>query len=457
LLQLAQVAILARLLVPEDFGLVSMVGVALTFGALFADLGLNSAYVQKQDVTQEQRSSIFWLNIAMSIGVTIALITISPLVAWYFSDSRLSPLMMLSAITLVISAFGQQVRMAAEKQLNFRPVALLDVCAAFLGFMAAVVAAFAGWGVYSLVTGSIVSAMAGTLLAWIFLAQAWRPRLRFRIDEVRPYIGFGGALVGNNIVNQLNASIDLLLGGRMLAASQLGLYSIPRNLVLQLQFTVNPIITRVAFPLIAHVQSDLPRVRLIYLQTLNMTASTNAPLYVGLAFFAPEIVHLLLGSDWSGSVDFLRILAIWGFFRSTGNPVGALLLGMGRADLSLKWNLTMLFVLLPLLWMASHSGAEGIAWALLGFSIIMFIPGWYVLVRPLCHAGLLEYTKSALKSFLLAVLAVAPAYMIAYQFERELVRLIVGITVAAPLYMAISFMGNRNWVLAMMELAGRKG
>jgi hypothetical protein len=107
--------------------------------------------------------------------------------------------------------------------------------------------------------------------------------------------------------------------------------------------------------------------------------------------------------------------------------------------------------------MASHYGAEGIAWALLGFSLIMFIPGWYVLVRPLCHPQLVEYAKSALKPFLLAVLAIAPACMIAYQFERELVRLIIGITVAAPLYIAISFMGNRDWVLAMMELAGRKG
>jgi O-antigen/teichoic acid export membrane protein len=456
LLQLAQIAVLARLLAPEDYGLMAMVSVVLGFALLFADLGLNSAYVQKQDVTPVQRSSLFLLNVAMSVALTLLVIATSPLLAWFFGDERLTPLLMLSAITFVISALGQQVRMTAEKALDFRPVVLLEIASAVLGFSTAVIAALAGMGVYALVLGSIMTALAGTVLAWMFVAQGWRPLWRFSIADVRPYIGFGRAMVGNGIANQINMSMDLLLGGRLLAATQLGLYSVPRNLILQIQFMVNPIITRVGFPLIAQVQHDIPRVRSIYLKTLNMTASTNAPLYVGLAFFAPEVVYVLLGNSWTGSVDFLRILAIWGFLRSTGNPVGSLLMGMGRADLSMKWNLAMLFIIPPVLWIGSQYGAEGLAWALLSFSIIMFIPGWYVLVRPLCQAGLVEYAIAALKPFFLAGLAVVPAYLLAMKCEHEMVRLIVGIVVAAPLFIVLSFLGNRDWYEAMMELAGRK-
>jgi len=456
LMQLVQMAVLARLLSPEDFGLMALVSVAIVFCSLFSDMGLSSAFIQRQDVTPQQRSSLFWLNIAMGTALTILMIAISPLAAWYFDDDRLLPLFALTATTLIINAAGQQVRIAAEKTLHFRPVVLVDTCSTLLGFAATVLAALAGWGVYSLAFGSVLGAISGTLLAWLFIANSWRPRFGFKADDVRPFIGFGGSLVANNIVNQFNASVDLLIGGRMLAASQLGLYSVPRNLVLQLQFLVNPVITRVAFPLISQVQTDLPRVKAIYLQTLNMTASTNAPLYLGAFFFAQEIVDLLLGSNWTGSVDVLRILAIWGYMRSTGNPVGSLLLGMGRADLALKWNGAMLFVIPPLLWIGSRHGTQGIAWTLLVFSFVMFVPGWYFLVHRLCQAGLLEYARAALAPLAIALSAILPAYLGATWFEGDFVRLTVGIALAAPLYLAISFLANRQWVRAMLELAGKK-
>jgi O-antigen/teichoic acid export membrane protein len=392
----------------------------------------------------------------MGTALTILMLAISPLAAWYFDDDRLLPLFALTATTLIINAAGQQVRVSAEKTLHFRPVVLVDTCSTVLCFAATVLAAMLGWGVYSLAFGSVLGAFSGTVLARLFMANSWRPQLGFKIEDVRTFIGFGGSLVANNIVNQFNASVDLLIGGRMLAASQLGLYSVPRNLALQLQFLVNPIITRVAFPLISQVQTDQPRVKAIYLQTVNMTASINAPLYLGAFFFAQEIVNLLLGRNWTGSVDILRILAVWGYLRSTGNPVGSLLMGMGRAVLALKWNGAILFVMPPLLWIGSNQGAEGLAWTLLAFSFVMFVPGWYFLVHRLCQAGLLEYAKAALAPLVLALSAIFPAYSIATRFEGDFIRLTVGIALAAPFYVAISFLGNRQWVRAMLELAGKK-
>lgn len=457
LLQVAQISVLARLLAPEDYGLMAMVGVVLSFATLFADLGLNSAYVQKQDVTSEERSSLFWLNLAMSVGLTLLIIAVSPLLSWFFGDVRLTHLLMLSTATFVIGAAGQQIRMTSEKELHFRPVVITEIIAAILGFITAVTAALFGFRVYSLIFGSIMTALAGTLLAWTLIAQGWRPYWRFKFADVKPYFGFGGAVVVDAILNNIHRSIDLLLGGRLLGGQLLGLYSVPRNLILQIQFMVNPIITRVGFPLIAQVQNDIPRVRLIYLNTLNMTASTNAPLYMGLAFFAPEVVYMLFGSKWTGSVDLLRILAVWGFLRSTMNPVGSLLMGMGRADLSMKWCFVTLFITFPVLWAGSHfGGAEGLAWALLGLSFVMFIPGWYVLVRPLCHANLLEYFSASLKPMMIAGVVVASAYFLSDQLENYALRLTVGVALAAPLYWGASCKFNRDWVVAMMQLAGAK-
>lgn len=455
-LQIVQVAVLARLLTPEDFGLIAMVGVVLSFAGLFADFGINSAFIQRQNVTLEQRSSLFWFNVALGAGLTFLVVVASPLIAWIFGDDRLTPLMMLSASTFVIGSLGQQVRMAAEKELDFRVIVLLEISAATLGFISALLAAVSGWGVYSIVLGGIVSAVFGTAFAWMFLARGWRPVWRLRMVDVRPFLGFGGAMVANNIVNQINMTIDLFLGGRLLGAAQLGLYSVPRNLVLQLQFMVNPIITRVGFPLIAQVQNDVVRVRAIYLKTLNMTASTNAPLYVGIAVFAPEIVTVLLGNGWQGSVTLLRILAAWGFFRSIGNPAGSLLFGMGRADLALKWNLALLFIIPPVVWLGSQYGADGMSWALFGLMVALFIPGWAFLIRPLCHAGLVEYSVAVLRPFLLALISMAPAYWVAAGLDGAIVRLIVAVMISASLYLAISYKANREWFAAMMELSGHR-
>lgn len=453
LLHLAQVAVLARLLVPEDYGLMAMVSVVLGFASIFSDAGVNSAYVQRQDVTQEQRSSLFWLNVGMSGVVTLLVLMVSPLVARFFGDARLSPLSMLASSTFVISALGQQLRMTAEKTLDFRPVVLLEVAAALLGFVTAVTAALAGWGVYALILGGIVGTSCGTALAWLFLARGWRPQWRFRLVDVRSYLGFGSALVANNLVNEFNRSIDLLLGGRMLAATALGLYSLPRQVVFQVQGMINPIITRVGFPLIAQVQDDIPRVRAIYLKTLNMTASTNAPLYVGIAFFAPELVRIVLGDKWQAAADLLRLLAVWGFLRSTGNPVGSLLLGMGRADLSLKWNIGLLFLVPPVLWLGSQFGALGLAWALLGLTVLMFVPGWFVLVRPLCHIKLWDYSVSALRPLLIAVASIAPAYFLTVQIDNVYLHVTTVVAISAPFYLALSYLFNREWLVAMKQLA----
>ena len=457
LLHLAQVAVLARLLVPEDYGLMAMVGVVLVFAGLFSDMGMSSAFIQRQDVSLQERSSLFWLNICLSAVLMLVVIVLSPLLSHWFGDVRLSPLLMLAASTFVINAIGQQMRMNAEKALNFRPVVLLELGSAVFGFATAVVGALAGWGVYALIAGGLVSSIAGSVFAWFYLTEGWRPMWRFRLNDVRSYFGFGGAMVANNLVNEVNRSVDLFLGGKLLGAAALGFYSMPRNIVFHVQNLVNPIITRIGFPLIAQVQHDIPRVRSIYLQTINMTASTNAPIYIGIAFFAPEVVAVLLGSKWLDSAELLRVLVVWGFLRSTGNPVGSLLMGMGRAKLQLKWNLGLLCLIPPVMWWGSTLGHMGLAWTLLGVQVMLFIPGWYFLVRPVCHAGLSEYSMAAFRPLILSLVSIAPGYYITRGIEYPLFHLLAGMLIAVPLYIFLSYIFNRCWCNSLLNLIKKTG
>lgn len=454
-LQLLQLAVLARLLAPADYGLMAMVSVVLGFAGLLADMGANSSFVQKQEVTDAQRTSLYWMNVGVSVALALLLMVASPAIAWVMKEPRLTLLLIVVASTLWITALGQQVRMAAEKQLEFRPVVILEILTALLGFAVAVLMAWAGWGVWALVAGSLTGAIASTVGAWLFMSQGWRPNWYFAWADVRPFLHFGGALVVNHLVSLVNASIDLLLGGRLLGAAQLGLYSLPRNLSLQVSGMINPIITRVGFPMIAKVQHDLPRVRAIYLKTMNMTASINAPIYMGLVFFAPEVVDLMLGSKWQEAIPLLRILAAWALFRSLGNPAGSLLFGMGKAGLALKWNIGLMLPTTLGLWLGIQWGTMGLAWAMMVMMVMLFVPGWYVLIRPVCGAGLLEYAVASLRPMVLAMLAVGCAYLVVSIVNGTVTRLAVGVVIAAPLYVAVSYWMNREWFDAMTQLIGR--
>lgn len=453
LVQIAQVFVLARLLSPADYGLMALVSVVLGFGALFSDFGVNSAFVQRKHVTTEQRSSLFWFNVVVSGMLTTVVFLMSPLIAWFFGDVRLTALVMLSALIFLITAGGAQAIAAAQKELNFRCIALVEIAASLGGFAVAVTAAVAGWGVYALVTAAIVSSLLTTILSWCTLSRGWRPQVRLRREELRPFLGFGSALVANNLVNQINMSIDLFLAGRWLTATQLGYYSVPRNLMLQVHFVVNPVITRVGFPLIAAVQDNLDTVRSIYLKTLGMTVSFNAPIYLVVAWFALDLVTILLGPQWTSSAEILRILALWGAVRSMVSPIGVLVLGMGRADWSLRWNLGVTVFYLPFLWVGASFGPEGVAVAMLAMAIFALIPCWYLLVRPLCHASLGEFSLTAIRPFVLATVAVVLGDAVASHAESAVGRVTVGGCSAAIAYFALSYRANREWFDSLLELA----
>lgn len=457
-LQFAQIAILARILSPEDFGLMAIAGVILGFAGLFSDFGLNAAYVQRQNVSHEHRSSLYWLNVSVSTLLMLLVFLASPLIADFFGNNDLIPLVILSAVCLLINALGQQVLMTAEKSLDFGPVVKVEFVSALMGFVVTIGAAFMGMGVYSLVIGTIISSTATTVLAWMFISRGWRPLWRLHIADVRSYMAFGGSVLGNSIVHYFNKNIDLFIGGRLLGAEQLGLFSVPRNLALQMQFLVNPIITRVGFPLIAQLQGDLPKVRSIYLKTLNMTASTNAPLYLGIALFSPEVVDIILGPKWVGTSDILQIMAFWGLLRSTANPIGGLLLGMGKANLLMKWELALLLIVPPTLWFGSSFGTIGLAWALLIMQPVLFLPAWFFLVRPVCHLRLWDYLIALFRPIIISILSVGTASLAVSVVDFDsAARLTVGILISAPVYGALSYRFNREWVAAILELVGLNG
>lgn len=456
-MQLAQVIVLTRFLSPQDYGMMAMVTVVISYAALFSDMGLSTAFVQRQHISHEERSSLYWLSVAVGGCLMLLVMVVSPLAGHLLNEPQLPNLLMLVSTNFLVGALGQQLRMDAEKALNLRPVAVIEIVSAITGFGVALFAALLGWGVFALAVAAMCSTWITMLLCWAVLARGWRPLWRLRWAEVSWFLRFGGGMVANNVVNHINTTVDVLLGGRLLGTAQLGVYSVPRNLIFQVQALVNPIFTRVGFPVISSIQNDKDRVRRVYLRIMNLTATINAPIYVAMALFAPEIVQLLLGFGFQDAAPLLRVLALWGLLRSFGNPVGSLVFGLGRVRLSTLWNIGLLFIVPPALWYGSHYGAVGMAWAMTGVMAALFVPGWAILVKPTCGATLFAYSHQVLLPTLCAVLAGGTAWLSISTFNLPWLRLGLGLTVGIVAYGALSWLFNREIINLGIDFIKRRG
>lgn len=450
-LQLIQLVVLTRFLSPQDYGLMALVLMVIGFAALFSDIGLSTAFIQRQNISESERSSLYWLSVAVGVVLMLVVAISSPLIAILLNEPRLIPLLILVSTNFLIVALGQQLRMNSEKSLSFKPIALIEIASSISGFVVAVIAAWMSFGVFALVIAAMVSTWLTMLLNWIVLAKGWRPMLYFSWSDVRWFVHFGGGMVVVNVINHVNSTIDLILGGRLLGVSQLGIYSVPRNLILQIQFMVNPIFTRVGFPVMASIQDDKLLVRDVYLKIMRLTATVNAPIYVAIALFASEIVHMLLGEQFHGVAPLLRIFAVWGLLRSFANPIGAMLFALGRVRLSVWWNAGLLFCIPPALWLGSHYGSIGMAWAMVIMMAVLFVPAWALLIRPTCGAGFWIYAKQVIKPSFFAVTAGAFAWLAAHAIVLPPVRLVVGLSVGAVSYISLIWFIDRDVRLMIVD------
>lgn len=456
-LQFAQVAVLARLLAPADFGLMAMVLAVMVFIQVFTDLGVSNAIIHHQDISANQLSSLYWLNVVVGACLMLVLMLFSgDIGVLIFNRPDLQPVLISISVSILLAAAGQQLRVMAEKSLRFATLAKIEIAAALSGFAAAICWAAIAPSVYALVAGVLVNGLVQTLLLWLLAADGWRPTFRLRPGEIRHFLKFGGYMMANNFINSFNAQADILIAGRLFPAATLGVYSLPRSLSLSVAGAINPVITRVGLPVMAKAQHDKAFLKSIYLKTMRMTASINFPIYIALAVFSEETVLLVFGQKWIESAPLLVYLAIWGMFRSCGNPVGSLLLAVGKADLSFKWNLAMMFFVPPSLWAAAHWGIVGLALAQAGLMAALFIPGWYFLVLPHCGARGMEYAFSLLSPLISAMLAVALAYLAVSGLTTPLWRLAGAASVGILAYLVLSNVFNREWLQTMRQLVVRK-
>lgn len=375
----AVTTILARLLNPDDFGLLAMVVVFINFASILNDIGLPAALVQRRSLTEEQKSSCFWINMIEGMLITLILIAVSPLIASFYSKSQLKPITMVLSFNFVISSLGMIQAGLLAKDMAFGKIAFIEIISAVFAGIAAVVMAYAGFGVWSLVFQSLIASL--IMAVMFFFSCYWKPRFICKWKPVKELFWFGINLTGFNLVNYLSRNIDNLLIGKFLGSLSLGFYSLAYRLFLLPLQTISGVVGRVMFPALSLIQDEEETVRNVYIKATRLLASVTFPLCTGLFIIAPQFIRVAFGDKWSRTIFLTQVLALVGITQSITTTVGWIYQSRGRTDIMFKWSLfattiSILSFIIGLYW-----DIEGVAIAYACANFLLIYPCFYFSFR----------------------------------------------------------------------------
>jgi O-antigen/teichoic acid export membrane protein len=378
-LQLTQLAILARVLSPADFGLAAMMGVALGLASAYGDMGLSNAVLTHSPLSRRMLSSLYWIGLLTGALLAAIVALAAPLAAHFFSEPRLTSLVRWSALVFLINPLGLQFQLLFQKDLEFRPLAAIEIPASTLGVLATVLCAWRGLGVLSFVVGSLVGAAAKAAGYFTLGTRRWPLTLECAPSEAKELLGFGAFQVGERTVNFCARNLDKAVIGWLLGASALGFYNTAYQLMQRPLQLIQPLATKLATPLFVHVRSERERLVNAYVLIVELAAMTLFPVFALLVVLAGPVVAVILGPRWLAIAPVLQWLSLLGCFYAVGFPVGSLLIACKRADLSFWLNVWALIPFTAAILIGSRFGLLGIAIALvIAQAVGMFTVGFWL-------------------------------------------------------------------------------
>lgn len=396
-IQFSQVAVLAHILGPKAFGLIAMSTVVVGFGHAFSDMGIGNAIIHRQDITNENLSSLYWLNVFAGSAIFMILFLATPIISILYKEPQLKSILYWASAMFLIVPWGQQYQLLLQKELKFAWLAQVEILSVTTGAAFAISFALSGYGALSMIWGQLISASVRTLLLIRPGRSIWRPSRRFAWEDTRGFLKFGLYQLGERSTNFISTHADRMMIGGLLGMESLGYYNVAWNLTIQPLARINPILTRVAFPVFSKIQTQVDQLKRGYLKLVWLLCMINFPVFFGMMVVAANMVATFFGPGWEPSIPLVQALVFVAMLRSTINPIGSLLLARGRADWGFRWNIGVVFFqTIGIFFGAKLGGVLGVVWTLVCFQFVYNIFNYLFLVRRLLGPCLRAYLKSTL-------------------------------------------------------------
>ncbi len=436
LLGMTSTVVLARMLMPEHFGLIGMVMAITVLIERFQDIGLGDAIVQKKEITHEQVSTLFWINSGICLLIASLIALSSKAVAWFYDDSRLVWITVALASNFIFSGLSIQQMALIRRRMRFDHFALIKVLSAAIGLVTGIVLAWMGYGYWALVWKELARSLFICIFAWLLCP--WRPGLPVRNAGVMSMLKFGGNVTGFNIFYYLSNNLDSILLGKFFGAVPVGLYTRGKQLTtVPISQMLEPI-RYVSLPTLSALQNDPAKYRNYFIKMLGILSFLYMPIIVYICVYANPIVYIALGSKWMDVVPIFRLLSTSMFITPIIVLLGMMMLSFGNSKRYLIWGLftsssIMIAFIIGIRW-----GAIGIAtsWPIatavnLIFSIFFVFKGTPVTTGTM----LSNIYKPAIASAVMGiVLLVTFDYLIHFHIS---IQILISFFIGATTYLAV--------------------
>lgn len=327
-------AILARLLGPSEFGLMAMAMAFTAFAGLFRDLGLSTATIQREHLTDAHTNALFWLNVSAGLVLSVLTAIIAPAIASFYGRPEVTGLLWVLAPVFLLGSIGAQPSAMLQRQMRFGRKVCADISGAIVTLVVSVAMAWQGSGVWSLAFGSLAgTATSSTLMLALSPLRLSRPR---RSAGLREMIGFGGHITAFEVINYLHRHLDQILIGRQLGAEMLGFYSRAYQLLMLPITNLRAPLTAVALPALSRLARERASYRLYYMRLTRVMAYVTMPLVAALFVLTPPLIRVVMGPGWDEVVPIFRALALAALLQPVATLRGVVTLSMGRGRDYLK-------------------------------------------------------------------------------------------------------------------------
>lgn len=416
--------ILARLLSPDEYGLIGILTIFITIFEIIIDGGFVNALIRKQNANEIDYCTVFWTNLVLSVVMSGILYGGAGLIAKFFEREELTALMRVMCFVVIINALALVQKARLTKALDFKTQTKVTIISAVLSGVIGIWMAFAGYGVWALVAQQLSNAGINTLLYWII--NKWLPRFQFSIESFRNMWDFGWKLMLSGVFNSLSSQLHSVVIGKVFSPATLGQYTRAFQFGNIFSGNLTSVVQRVSFPVLSTIQDDSVRLKEAYRRVIKTTVFPTFVLMLCLAAVAKPMIVVLIGEKWIPAAYMLQILC----FSMMLFPLHALNLNaiqvMGRSDLTLKINIIKnLLIVIPVM----VGLFANIYWMLVADVVRNFI----------CYYLNAYYSKPILK------------YPIEEQIHDILPSLYIALGVAVPVYL-LSFIGWNNYLLLFLQL-----
>ncbi len=449
--------VLARLLAPEVYGSLALVTVFINLLNTFISCGMGTALIQKKDADDLDFSTLFYFNITMCTVLYIALFFISPIIAAFYEDITLTPVLRVLGITLLISGVKNIQSASVSRNLQYKRFFFATLGGTVTAAIVGITMAVSGYGIWALVAQSLINNFIDTVI--LFFTVKWRPKLIFSFKRLKYLFGYGWKLLASSLLEKLYIELRQLIIGKVYTKADLAFYNKGSTFPGLAIDNIISAIDSVLLPTMSREQDDITRVKAMMRRSIRTSTYIIAPMMIGLAVCAKPLISLILTDKWLDSVFFMRIFCISYMFYPIHTANLNAIKAMGRSDWFLKLEIAKKIVGLILVVSTMFISVEAMAYSLLLSTLLSTIINAYP-NKKLLNYSWAEQMKDIIPYILLAVAMGTPVFLLQFLPLPQIVILVLQVITGAAIYIGLSFILKLeifNYLLGILKGFLKKG